>query len=282
MTLHSHSSSSRSTLPALRGVAIAVAVIMAGATASVQAASDNKTAMAAPMTAATVNSYHAVRASKVVGMDVQGAAGKEVGKIKDLIVDTHTSAVRYAVLEFDPGFFKSDKLFAVPLSSLSFVSDDKPLIYKNVTKAQLDKASVNKADWEKALDNSRYVSALDQNYGYKPPSGDARAMRASKLIGKDVNNRAGKDIGDIQDLVLDMGANKVDYAVLAFDPSWFAKEKMFAFPLSAFVATRDRDDLVLDVDKAKLEAMKNFDASRWGRLNELNRNEFVNRPVVRR
>ncbi len=284
MTLSSHFNAIRPALPARRSVAVAVAVVlaMAGATASVQAAGTEKPAMATPVSASTTNSYHAVRASKVVGMNVHGAAGKDVGKIKDLIIDTHTSAVRYAVLEFDPGFFKSDKLFAVPLSSLSFVSDDKPLIYKDVTKAQLDRASVDKADWEKARDNSRYIAALDQNYGYKPPSGDARAMRASKLIGKDVNNRAGKDIGDIQDLVLDMGANKVDYAVLAFDPSWFAKEKMFAFPLSAFTAARDKDDLVLDVDKAKLEAMKNFDASRWGRLNDLNRDEFVNRPVVKR
>lgn len=235
------------------------------------------TTMAPPTTG-----YHALRASKVIGMDVQGAAGKNVGKIKDLIVNLNTADIRYAMLEFDPGFFKSEKVFAVPLSSLTFMADGKPLVYKEVTRAQLDKAAMDKADWQKGLDNSRYVSALDQNYGYKPPAGEARSMRVSKLLGKDVDNRAGKGIGEIQDLVLDIRADKVHYAVLAFDPSWFSREKMFAFPLTAFTTVRDKDDLMLDVDRNTLQSMKNFDATHWEHLNDLNRDEFINRPASKR
>ena len=261
------------TAPALRHVAIAASLAFTGMVALAQQPMQTGTTA----TADANGKYHGVRASKVIGMDVKGANGNDVGKIKDLIVNVRTGDVRYAVFEFDPGFFKSDKIFAVPLSAFAYMGDDKPLVYKDVTRAKLERAAVGKADWEKAVDNSRYVSALDQNYGYKPPTGQVRAMRASKLIGKDVDNRAGKDIGDIQDLVLDMGANKIDYAVLAFDPSWFAREKMFAFPMTSFLLSRAKDDLVLDVDKPKLDQMKNFDASRWGRLNDLNRNDFVNR-----
>ena len=221
-------------------------------------------------------SYHAIRASVVIGKSVHGTDGKDLGKISDLIVDTTTGDVRYAILEFDPGFFKSDKLFAVPVKELAFAGDDKPLLYRKMNRPQLEKTGVDKADWQKALDNRRYVDGLDQNYGFKPPAGNAHSFRASKLIGKDVNNRAGKDIGQINDLVLDMGASKVAYAVLGFDPSWFAREKMFAFPLSAFQHVSGKDDLILDVDKAKLEAMKSFDAGRWGHLNDLDHDTFVN------
>ena len=239
-------------------------------------AQTTNTAAPVPSAMTKAPSYHAIRASVVIGKGVRDANDKDLGKIRDLIVDVTTGNVRYAILEFDPGFFKSDKLFAVPLKDLAFVADDKDLVYKNMNRQQLEKTGMAKADWQKALDNRRYVEGLDKNYGFKPPAGDAHSFRASKLIGKDVNNRAGKDIGQINDLVVDMGANKVSYAVLGFDPTWFGKEKLFAFPLASFVMVNGKDDLVLDVDKPKLEAMKSFDAGRWAHLNDLDRDTFVN------
>ena len=259
----------------------ALAIALAGA-AQAQSAATPTLAKPVAMNDKTQTS-HAIRASVVVGKDVNDASGKDIGKVKDLIVDVNTGDVRYAVLEFDPGFFKSDKLFAVPLKSFGFTTDDKPLTLKTYQKAELEKAGVDKKDWETAVDNRRYVEGLDKNYGYKPPHGAVEAMRASKILGKDVNNRAGKDIGDVKDLVLDMGANKVRYAVLAFDPSWFTGEKLFAFPLSAFVARDAKHDFMLDVDQKTLQSMKAFDSDRWSHLNDLDRDNFINAaPVARR
>lgn len=221
--------------------------------------------------------YHAVRASELIGKNVEGTGKKKVGEIKDVIVNMTTGDVRYALLEFDPGFFKADKLFAVPLSALKFVGTDrKTLQYEDMSREKLEKASVDKADWQKAVDNRAFVDRVDQNYGYKPPGGTARSFRASKLIGMDVNSRAGKDIGDIKELVIDVSAAKVHYAVLAFDPSWVSREKLYAFPLTAFRMTGDKDELILDVDKPMVERMKNFDEKRWGSLNDLNTKDFLN------
>jgi PRC-barrel domain len=44
---------------------------------------------------------------------VRNPAGKALGEINDLIVDMNTGEVRYAILEFDPGVFTPEKLFAV-------------------------------------------------------------------------------------------------------------------------------------------------------------------------
>lgn len=179
--------------------------------------------------AASTDAYRGVRASKLIGMDVVGSDGKNVGKIRDLVVNVTTGDVRCALLEFDPGFFRSENVFAIPLKELTVTGEDKHLPYPKINRQQIEKAAVSKADWQRALDNRRYVDGLDRNYGLAPPTGESRSFRASKLIGKDVDNRAGHDIGEIQDLVIDMGSNKVQYAVLAFDPSWFSREKMFAF-----------------------------------------------------
>jgi hypothetical protein len=46
--------------------------------------------------------------------------------------------------------------------------------------------------------------------------------------------------------------------------------------MTAFSMVANKDDLVLDVDKSMIAQMKSFDSTRWGSLNELNRNDFVN------
>lgn len=225
----------------------------------------------------------AMRASKLIGMKVNGAQGKDVGEIKDLIVNVNTGDVRYALLEFDPGFFKSEKLFAIPVKELKKDGDKDALHYADTSRQKMERAGVDKADWKKAVDNRRYVEGLDKNYGYKPVAGTSRSFRASELIGKDVNSRAGKDIGDIKELVVDLNSSKISYAVLGFDPSWTAGEKLYAFPLTAFKMNKDKDDLMLDVDQSMIASMKAFDANKWSSLNDLRHDEFVNpTPMTKR
>ncbi len=268
----------------LQTVVLAVAVGPLAVNAFAQTATlETAASKSAHLTAlSTANSSSTVALTKIIGMDVQGANGKKVGKIKDLIVNVSSADIRYAILEFDPGFLKAEKFFAVPLNSLQYVASGKPLMYKEVTRAQLEKTAVNKTDWEKALDNNRYVLGLDQSYGYKPPSGESRSMRASSLIGKNVVDRSNKKIGDIKDLVVDMKSSKVDFVVLAFDPSWMTREKMFAFRLTDFTSIPDKNDLLLDVNRETVETMKSFDAKHWENLNDLNREQFMNRPDASR
>lgn len=223
-------------------------------------------------------SMDAFTATELIGIKVNGAQGKDIGEIKDLIVNVNTGDVRYALLQFDPGFFKSDKLFAVPLKELSMESGQKALRYANTSRQQVERAGVGKADWKKAVDNRRYLDGLDENYGFKPVAGTSRSFRASELIGKDVNSRAGKDIGKIKELVIDMHAAKISYAVLSFDPSWTTGDKLYAFPLTAFKLERDKDDLMLDVDRSMIASMKAFNANKWTHLNDLNTDTFVNPP----
>ena len=51
----------------------------------------------------------------------------------------------------------------------------------------------------------------DQKHGPGP-----RLMGAETLIGNDVVNRQGEDLGDIKEIMLDVGSGNVSYAVLSF------------------------------------------------------------------
>jgi sporulation protein YlmC with PRC-barrel domain len=88
--------------------------------------------------------------------------------------------------------------------------------------------------------------------------------RASKLIGADVENAQGEDLGQIEDVVLDPQDGHVAYAVLSFGGFLGLGEKFFAIPWSALTAKAGEDDtLILSVDKEKLKNAPGFDKNSW-------------------
>jgi sporulation protein YlmC with PRC-barrel domain len=209
-----------------------------------------------------------LRASNLIHKSVKSPEGKNLGQIEDLIVNVQNGDVRYAMLSFDPGVFEGEKLFAVPTKELRMSADGNDLVY-NMTRDKLEQAGIDKSKWDTALEDKKYVDGLDHAYGIVQPSNDARAFRASELIGKDVNDKQLRDIGELKDLVVDMKAGKVHYAVLEFDPSWAAPDKLYAFPMSAFKFTNDKDELVLQASREQVQAMKNFDPQKfWASLND--------------
>lgn len=232
--------------------------------------------MAAPMAQAVDQRY--MRASQMIGKNVRGADDKNIGEINDLVVDVSTGDIRYVMFEYDPSIFKTGKVYAVPLKDLTLAADGKSLGYKTLSRDKLDRVATDKTGWKAALANTRYLDSVDTAYGVQPRGGNPNLQRASDLIGKDVNSRAGKDIGDITELVVDMQTSKVRYAVLAFDPSIFSAEKMFAFPMTSFKPGRDRDELMLDVDRERLAAMKSFDKKSWAVTADMRSIEVNNAP----
>lgn len=260
--------------PYFRSLRLALIPALVGVALSANAASsptDKAAAGAAPTsTSSTPQSSQkaadsAVRASAMIGMPVRNPEGRGLGEISDVIVDMNTGDVRYAVLEFDPGIFQGERLFAVPTKELSLAPGRNGLVY-NMSRTRLENARVDRASWDqrKPLDRDK----LDRNWGIAKPTEGPRAHRASDLIGKDVKGLNGNDIGDVKDLVITLHNQKVHYAVLAFDPGWTSPEELYAFPLRAFRLTADRDELVLDIDKARLKQMKPMTVQDFARLND--------------
>ena len=240
------------------------------------------TPMAAPATGASpmatspaavapeVKAFRDMRASKLIGSDVRNAQNENLGEIKDLVVDVNNGRVHYAVLSFGGFLGLGDKLFAYPVSVFTPTSDsDKVLL--NVDKAKLKAAPGFESKSYPEWNDVKYSTEVDRYFGTTAVS---KAMpnqmlrRASELIGKDVNDRNGKDVGEIEDLVVNMGNGKIRYAVLEFDKSWNLNDKLLAVPLSAFTYTAGRKDLVMNVDKAKLDAKLAFDKNRWPDIND--------------
>jgi sporulation protein YlmC with PRC-barrel domain len=95
----------------------------------------------------------------------------------------------------------------------------------------------------------------------------ANMFRASKLIGADVENPQGEDLGDIKDVVFDAQGD-IRYAVLAFGGFLGLGEKYFAVPWAALKPEAgqkpgDTERYVLNIDKERLKSAPGFDRDKW-------------------
>ncbi len=102
-------------------------------------------------------------------------------------------------------------------------------------------------------------------------------VKASSIIGTDVVNPNGDNLGDIKEVVIDPNTGKVAYAVVAFGGFLTMGEKLFAIPFSSFKYDPTENEYMLDVSKERLEAAPGFDADHWPSMAE----EKWNRDVYK-
>jgi sporulation protein YlmC with PRC-barrel domain len=88
-------------------------------------------------------------------------------------------------------------------------------------------------------------------------------MGADTLIGNDVYNLAGDDLGVIKELMLDMRSGRIIYAVLSFKSFLGLGEKLFAVPWRALTRDTEHKRFMLDVDRHQLTGAPGFDKSHW-------------------
>ena len=90
-----------------------------------------------------------------------------------------------------------------------------------------------------------------------------RMLSATTLIGDDVRNPDGEDLGTVKDLVIDLRNGRTAYAVLDFGGFLGIGNKLFAVPFEAMTVNTVEKHIILDVDKERLENAPGFDKNDW-------------------
>jgi sporulation protein YlmC with PRC-barrel domain len=260
--LHSLPRTTRLALAAAVTAGLALPASAEGDKSSERAARDGAGAASAQAASAKQQEgYRPMRASELIGQSVRNPQDKDIGKIEDLVVDMNTGEVRYAVLAFDPGLFEGDKLFAVPAKELRKSGEGDKLVY-DVRREQLERVQVDRSGWDAVFGQSDYVATLDKSYGIQQPGEGSRALRASDLLEKDVQAPGGKNIGSLEELIVDMAKQRVHYAVATMEG------KEYVLPLHAFERDTSGDQLVLDIARSKVHGLLAFEEERYGNLND--------------
>lgn len=96
-----------------------------------------------------------------------------------------------------------------------------------------------------------------------PTATARRVLSASTLKGDKVVNNQGEDLGNIDDLMLDLEGGRIAYAVLSFGGFLGMGDKLFAIPWDAMTVDQENKQLVLNVDKNLLKQAPGFDKDNW-------------------
>jgi len=96
----------------------------------------------------------------------------------------------------------------------------------------------------------------------------AHTMPVSQLQDMKVVGAKGEDVGSVSDVILDLSNQRV-HAVVIESGGWFGiGGNNYAFPVSDLKPGKQRDQLVLNVPKQKLENKKGFAKSQWPGLDD--------------
>lgn len=89
------------------------------------------------------------------------------------------------------------------------------------------------------------------------------AAKASELIGMEVKNYQDEDLGEVQDLVVDMESGRVVQVILSSGGFLGIGSLLTAVPPGALHHDTADQVLLLKADRAKLESSPTFDANKW-------------------
>ncbi len=103
----------------------------------------------------------------------------------------------------------------------------------------------------------------------KPAMMTGKLVRGSELIGAKVFDQSAKNIGDINDVLLDENTGNISHAVLSIGGFLGIGDKLTAVPWK-FIKQSDKNpkEFVVDADKAKLTAGTSYDKSAWPDMNQ--------------
>jgi len=116
-------------------------------------------------TGAAVTYETVFRASKIKGMDVRNEANENLGSVDELVIDVTKGHVKYMALSYGSWFTGGNKLFAVPLSSVTLNhANDKTFFLIHVSQDALKNApGFDKNNWPNTADPN-WAKGIDTYY----------------------------------------------------------------------------------------------------------------------
>jgi sporulation protein YlmC with PRC-barrel domain len=227
-----------------------------------------------------------VLASDLIGMSIIDGSGREIGEVKDLLVRMNDDASVRLLASFDDLDGHDGRVYALQVSdvrpapraieksastaSFAYTSDDRLRLVRPANRLSEVKSWARRdaLDW---TDIGWWTG--DHDRGRPGPASGFHTFHGSDLLGLDVEGRNGHDLGEIDDLVVDMHDGRARYAVVAFDPGVLTEEKEIVVPIEHFIRTRayepgQPDRAVVDLGEADLRSMKGFDPDDWPDFND--------------
>lgn len=173
----------------------------------------------------------APRLSKLRGVNIYDDNAKKIGELKDVVVDPASGRILHAIVGIGGVMGIGDKEHAVPTKQLRVYG----------------RSADDAAPVRVALSGSPEGMPAAEKLAKDSPH-----LLGSKLVGMDINDGGGKEIGEVEDLVLDLQAGEAKFALVDFEDSLGGDDKVFAIPLAELKRSQDNGKFAIDLNKETL------------------------------
>jgi len=196
-------------------------------------------------------------ARRLLGMNVENSRGENIGKLSDIAIDLESGRVIYAVA--NPKGAGNAK--AISPASLVLRANDKAIRFTGNEEKLKNAPNFNRNN---DLTSSEYAARVYSHFGEQHSWFDANdkfghVHLASDLLKMKVQNSQDQNVGQVQNVMVDLQKGRAPFVILNAAPIVGRGENnVFALPPNAFTMGKDQNTLVTGVDKAKLEGAPRF------------------------
>lgn len=245
-------------------VALAIAAALAGVSQAQsppreRAASETQIARSdAPLTTLERHLQNdTIRASKLIGMEVQSRSGNNVGEVVDIVRSAPPGRDMELIVDVGGVAGADEKLIAIPFDDID-INPDGDELYTSSTREQL--AAAPAAGLERR--GGAAGQAQPDSASARAPTGSLNDRRIGDLVSAEVLGSDGEVVGEIEDIVISTSASDSLRAVIQVGGVAGIGEKRIALPFEQLQVQRLGDDapsVRVGMDRASLERQPEFE-----------------------
>jgi sporulation protein YlmC with PRC-barrel domain len=215
----------------------------------------------------------------MIGHRVVNSNNEEIGTCRDLVLDQNLDRVSYAALATGGMLSVGETLHAVPWSALTVNSGTKTITMSTDKKTLEGSPGFDQKNWPEYGDSrwstqtaianqqaaksdsdkqtARTGEGADESVRSQMTSGSRyfEYRRVTELLGLNVKNKQNENLGEIENLLIDMREGRVVYSYISFGGTVGIGEKTAAVPWSAISVRPRLGTARLDADMKLLEAL---------------------------
>ncbi|MFZ0390421.1 MAG: PRC-barrel domain-containing protein [Calditrichia bacterium] len=128
-------------------------------------------------------------------------------------------------------------------------------------KAEKDSSKYHKWDQKKSSKTDK--SDYDWKAGQNRLSDAESVSNVKTMLGLGISDRTGKDIGKIEDLMIDTRSGRIQYAILSFDGYQDTNGKYYAVPYRNLDIAGRENRVILDVNRNDITEAPGFNRTNW-------------------
>lgn len=220
-----------------------------------------------------------LKAEQLTGMKVEDTDGEQIGTVRNLILDTRTGELKYAVIGSGGFFGIRPTLRLAPSQVMSAATAKRATLAINATGDRWNQAPVFKPSRLSSLVQSGSAREIAAYFGQTPrrnhpltvtgsetgektniPPPDLKL--ASEIIGSRVVNQKQMRVGEVSDLLVSFRQRRPAFAIISSSRlTWRAHE--YAVPLADLKSTGGSHRLLLNVAASALQAAPVFNEQAW-------------------